>query len=382
MIPVAEHCDFTHQSSSGACSFLVDLTYCDLFCGCGGFSAGFKDTGFRPLGGIDVDKMACESYKTNITARVRNEDITEVFGLDFARWIGERPDIVLASPPCEGFSDANAGRINDAWDRLHNPPGSLTIEAIDWICDLDPKVGFIIENVPAIGDGALAGYISDELKRIGYSKVYFNMIRAERAGSPSKRPRLFISNLKFEEPHEIPAYNKFKRMPLDADNVHVDVEASDDLQGEAGSDADLVEESSYSIVTVKDALSDLPDPTAIHDIADHEPAPISSTREKEIASLKWGRSLMQFEGSNGSMKNTWIRVHPFDIAPILMGKSTFIHPFDNRQLTIREYARLQGFPDTFLFRGGFSEKKNQIGEAVSPLVARYLARAVADKITG
>jgi DNA (cytosine-5)-methyltransferase 1 len=71
-------------------------------------------------------------------------------------------------------------------------------------------------------------------------------------------------------------------------------------------------------------------------------------------------------------------VHPFDIAPILMGKSTFIHPFVDRQLSIREYARLQGFPDSFLFSGGFSEKKNQIGEAVSPLVARYLARTILD----
>ncbi|MEX2684070.1 MAG: DNA cytosine methyltransferase [Candidatus Sigynarchaeota archaeon] len=360
---------------------MVGLSYCDLFCGCGGFSAGFKEAGFRPLGGIDMDKMACESYKINITGRVRNEDITGVFGLDFARWLGERPDIVLASPPCEGFSDANVSRIDDAWDRLYNLPGSLTIEAIDWICDLDPKLGFIIENVPAIGEGALAGYIADELKRIGYSKVYFNMIRAERVGSPSKRPRLFISNMKFEEPPEIPAYNRFKRTALDAGNGDVNAGASDDSQGEAGIDAGGAEESCYSLVTVMDALADLPDPTAIHAIPDHEPAPISATREKEIANLKWGKSLMQFEGSNGTMKNTWIRVHPFDIAPILMGKSTFIHPFDNRQLTIREYARLQGFPDTFLFCGGFSEKKNQIGEAVSPLVAYYLARVIADKTT-
>ncbi len=357
----------------------MEHTYCDLFCGCGGFSVGFKEAGFRPLGGIDVDKMACESYKTNITARVRNEDVTGVFGLDFTRWLGERPDIVLASPPCEGFSDANVGRIDDAWDRLYNPPGSLTIEAIDWICDLDPRIGFIIENVPAIGDGPLAGYIADELARIGYGKVYFNMIRAERVGSPSKRPRYFISNIKFEEPAEIPAYNRFKRAPPGPENGDTEVDAVDEVQGEAASDGDSVDEYGSRFVTVKDALTDLPDPTAIHGIPDHEPAPISSAREKEIANLRWGKSLMQFEGSNGTLKNTWIRVHPFDIAPILMGKSTFIHPFDNRQLSIREYARLQGFSDSFLFCGGFSEKKNQIGEAVSPLVARDRARAIADK---
>jgi DNA (cytosine-5)-methyltransferase 1 len=359
---------------------MAGLTYCDLFCGCGGFSIGFKEAGFRPLGGIDFDKMACETYKQNITPRVRNEDVTEVFGLDFVRWLGERPDIVLASPPCEGFSDANVGRIDDAWERLYTPPGSLTIEAIDWICDLDPKVGFIIENVPAIGDGPLASYIMDELARIGYNKVYFNMIRAERVGSASKRPRYFISNIKFEEPPEIPAYNRFKRLSyIFGEKDDADADTGDVVQAEVVNEADDADEHAYRFVTVKDAIADLPDPSDIHDIPDHEPAPLSTVREKEILNLKWGKSLMQFEGSNGSLKNTWIRVHPFDIAPILMGKSTFIHPFDDRQLSIREYARLQGFPDSFLFSGGFTEKKNQIGEAVSPLVARYLARAILDE---
>jgi DNA (cytosine-5)-methyltransferase 1 len=92
--------------------------YCDLFCGCGGFSIGFKESGFKPLGGIDLDKYACESYKLNITRNVLNADITDVFGLEFCRFIGERPDIVLASPPCEGFSDANVKRIENLWERF------------------------------------------------------------------------------------------------------------------------------------------------------------------------------------------------------------------------------------------------------------------------
>jgi DNA (cytosine-5)-methyltransferase 1 len=357
---------------------MVEFTYCDLFCGCGGFSIGFKAAGFRPLGGIDIDKMACESYKRNITPRVRNEDITDVFGLDFARFIGERPDIVLASPPCEGYSDANAGRIDDPWDRLYTPPGSLTIDAINWICDLDPKIGFIIENVPAIGDDPLAGYIQDELTRIGYSTVYFNKIRAERVGSASRRPRYFISNMKLEEPREIPGYNRFKRRSIE-DSLLDD--ANEDDGENSTSTQELVDDDDdkHGLMTALDVLEDLPDPTDIHGILDHDSPPISIGKEKEIVKLRWGRSLMQFEGSNGTMKDTWTRLHPFELAPIVMGKSTFIHPYEHRQLTIREYARLQGFPDTFMLSGGFTEKKNQIGEAVSPLVARYLAQEIFDR---
>nr|MDO8109207.1 DNA cytosine methyltransferase [Candidatus Sigynarchaeota archaeon] len=361
---------------------MAQFTYCDLFCGCGGFSIGFKEAGFIPLGGIDLDKLACESYRLNISQNVMQADITDVFGFDFLKFIGQRPDFVFASPPCEGFSDANANRIGDYWDRLYNPPGSLTIEAIDWICDLDPKIGFIIENVPAISQGPLKAYITDELQRIGYDTVYFNVIRAEKVGSGSKRPRVFISNMKFDEPWDIPIYNRFnpKKERVNADEIS-DANPEEQQELEPGIEDDD-EDGTEHLVSALDVIADLPDPTSIHDIPDHEFAGVPEDKLKEISKLRWKNSLVKFVGSDGKMKATWIRVFPFDPAPIVMGKSTFIHPFENRQLTIREYARLQGFPDSFKFAGNYTEKRNQIGEAVSPLVSRFLARSIQDRIDG
>jgi DNA (cytosine-5)-methyltransferase 1 len=353
---------------------ITSLSYCDIFCGCGGFSIGFKESGFKPLGGIDIDKYACESYKLNISRRVLNADITDVFGLEFCHFIGERPDIVLASPPCEGFSEANVKRIENLWERFYSPPGNLTVEAIDYICDLDPKIGFIIENVPAIAEGELRGYIKDELRRIGYDQVYFNMLRAEKFGSPSKRPRYFISNMKFGEPAEIPEYNRIAKSASIQDVDEVVTE--DDRDTSEENLDDLYDEMHGGYVSVLDAIGDLPHPSDIHDIPDHDFVGIPENKEKEVAHMKWKHALVNFEGSGGRMKNSFIRLFPFEPAPIVMGKSTFIHPFENRQLTIREFARLQGFPETFKFVGNYVEKRNQIGEAVSPNVSRFLAREI------
>ncbi|MHA1794097.1 MAG: DNA cytosine methyltransferase, partial [Promethearchaeota archaeon] len=73
---------------------------------------------------------------------------------------------------------------------------------------------------------------------------------------------------------------------------------------------------------------------------------------------------------------TWTRLHPFRLAPIIMGKSTFVHPFGDRTLTIRELARLQTYPDDYIFIGNLAEQKNQIGESVSPVVSRFIAKTI------
>ncbi|MHA1794297.1 MAG: DNA cytosine methyltransferase, partial [Promethearchaeota archaeon] len=239
------------------------LKICDLFAGAGGFSWGFKQEGFEILGAIDVNESACRTYKTNISNRVLNKDITEVYSLDFLDYMGQKPDIVIASPPCEGFSEANAKRARNYWDRLYTAPGNLTIKAIEWIQDLEPSIGFIIENVPAIAQGELKMYIINELKRIGYDNVYFNLIRSEKLGSPSKRPRMFISNMMFKEPS-------------------IDQE--------------------HEFMTVWDAIGDLPEPSDVHDIPGHFTIPLNSKRSRGVRNLKWFDSLVSFQSARGKNK--------------------------------------------------------------------------------
>ncbi|MHA1997959.1 MAG: DNA cytosine methyltransferase [Promethearchaeota archaeon] len=317
-------------------------SFVDLFCGCGGFSLGFKQAGFTHLGAIDIDLNACKTYRANISANVINDDLTGVYSLAFSSSIGTRPDVVLASPPCEGFSEANPGRAKRHYDRLYNPPGSLTIEAISWISDLDPKIGFIMENVPAISINPLRSYIESEFARIGYGKVFFNMIPADLLGSASRRPRTFISNIDFEQ--FLPV------VPVIEGNT------------------------SWRV------LSDLPDPSDVHDIPNHEMISSSNKRASAFRTLHWNDSLIKFDAAGGKRKKSWYRINPYYPAPIIMGKSIFVHPYEDRQLTIREIARLQGYLDDFIFYGNNEQMRNQIGESVSPVVSRFLAGIVMDLV--
>ncbi len=296
-------------------------TVIDLFSGAGGFSLGFKRAGFRIIAAIDNSPPVAKTYRYNFPEVVFLErDVQEVEGWELLELVNGRPDVVIASPPCEPFTAANVKRLKDPLDRLYSDPiGRLTLHAIRLIGDLNPEV-FVIENVPQIMEGPLKGALKDELRRVGYSKIYFNILRAEDYGSPSRRTRVFISNLRI----------KPKRLSRR--------------------------------ITVMDAIGDLPEPDS--EIPNHEYVPMSPRKYKKAVKLRWGASLIKYSGSSGKLYTNWVKLHPFKPSPPVLGNSRFIHPFENRLLTVREHARLMGFPDDHIFLGGRESQYDMVGEAV------------------
>ncbi|MCC6062763.1 MAG: DNA cytosine methyltransferase, partial [Desulfurococcales archaeon] len=87
-----------------------------------------------------------------------------------------------------------------------------------------------------------------------------------------------------------------------------------------------------------------------------------------------------FEGAEGKRFYNYMRLDPYDLAPTIMGSSRFIHPFEDRLLTVREQARLMGFPDHHIFVGGRDEQYNQVGEAVPPPLAKAIASYIISKL--
>ncbi len=307
----------------------------DLFCGTGGFSEGFRITSrFKHLLAIDSLPSAARTYKANFPeALILVEDIRNVDGRLIRDLVGEI-DVVIGSPPCEPFTGANPHREPYPLDRLYKDPiGRLTLHFIRIVSDLEPQV-FIMENVPAIMDDGLKHAIRREFKIAGYSKVYFNILYAEDYGTPSHRTRVFISNIELKP-------QKLERR-----------------------------------VVVREALSGLPEPGSTYP-PNHEETPIPRRKLKRIAKLRWGQAMIYYEGARGRLPNL-IRLHPDRIAPTVQGSSRFIHPFENRFLTVREQARLMGFPDTFVFLGGRDEQYNQVGEAVPVPLAKAIAYSVLD----
>ena len=310
-------------------------TVVDLFCGAGGFSRGFCLEGFEIVLGIDNSPQASKTFSKNFKkAMVICSDIKEVSGQDILKELGYRPDVVIGGPPCEPFTKTNPLRMPNPIDRLYlDPIGQLTLHFIRIVGELKPKV-FVMENVPSIIEGELKQALCEEFARIGYKKMYFNILRAEDYGNPSVRRRIFISNIRLHPP-------KLKKK-----------------------------------ITVAEAIGDLPEPGVTSDIPNHEYTPLSPRKLRKISKLKWGQALIIYRGAEGRYYKNYIRLHPNKLAPTVMGSSRFIHPYSNRLLTVREQARLMGFPDYHVFYGGRDSQYNQVGEAVPVPLARAIAREV------
>ncbi len=309
----------------------------DLFSGAGGFARGFEEAGFKSILAVDNYPPAARSYKANFPhSTFLSEDVKQV-NLPLIRsiaGIGKGDvDVVIASPPCEPFTGANPGRRRDPLDRLYSDPaGQLFLHAIRLIGELEPRI-FVIENVAGILERPIQAAIRRELARIGYREVYFNVLKAEDYGTPSHRVRVFVSNVRLRP--------RRRRPP-----------------------------------TVEEALNGLPEPGAQYP-PNHDPPPeLSRKHRKRVYRLRWGDSLITFTGAGGRRIPNYVRLHPKKVAPTVMGSSRFIHPYHDRFLTVREQARLMGFPDYHVFLGNRDAQYNMVGEAVPPPLARAIAESI------
>ena len=315
------------------------FTLVDLFCGGGGFTRGFAQEGFKPVLGLDVERAVAETYRVNFSSsKVLVEDIREVGWWRIEREVDE-VDVIIGSPPCEPFTKTNPKRERNPLDRLYkDPEGQLTLHFIRLVGDLQPKI-FVMENVVDAMEGPLREALAYEFRRVGFERVFFDVLRAEHYGTPSKRRRLFVSNIKLAPPRL------------------------------------------RKVICVEEALQGLPDPRSIHDIPNHVVTPISERKLKKITRMKWGDCLVVYPGAKGVFTN-YVRLHPRRLAPVVSGGKRFIHPFEDRLLTVREQARLMGFPDDHVFLGGRELEYNMVGEAVPVPLARAIAAEVKKALEG
>ncbi len=306
----------------------------DLFAGCGGFSRGFREAGFNIALAIENMPIVAKSFKENFPESiVLVKDIKLVKSEEIESYV-KKVDVVIGGPPCEPFTGTNPRRLKDPLDRLYaDPIGMLVLEFIRLVGDLQPRV-FVMENVPGILEGYLKLALRKEFERIGYKDIHFNVLRAEDYGVPSHRTRVFISNVRIKPPK--------------ADHR----------------------------ITVIEAIGDLPEPDEPHNIPNHDPIYLPPKKIKRIAKLKWGEGLIKYLGAGGKVYTNYIRLHPYKLAPTVMGSSRFIHPFYNRLLTARENARLMSFPDDHIFLGSRDQQFNQVGEAVPVLLAKSIAQEI------
>lgn len=308
-------------------------TAVDLFCGAGGLGLGLHRAGFEIAAAVDDFATACRTYERNVPdASVRVGDVRDLEGRDLPE-----ADVVVAGPPREPFRGRNADRREDPQERLHEDPGgSLTIQAILLLRRLDPEA-FLLDLAPELAEPPLRGEVADLLDRAGYGDADFHALRADAFGTPNRETRLVVTNANLDPPAG-------------------DREAP----------------------VLWEVLEDVERLGA--DVANHQDYPLSPERRKRIFRLEAGESLYEWEGGDGETFASWTRLPPWEVAPEVSANTRYVHPTQPRLLTVREHARLKGFPDGFVFVDEPKHQYKVCGEACPPPLAEAVARQVRDDL--
>ena len=314
-----------------------DMTFVDLFCGAGGLSKGLEMAGLEGICGLDFFKEAGMTYSRNfdhpfVYGDIKLEENKRKFYDTVARRLaGGRLDVVAGGFPCQGFSMAGNRIVDD-------PRNSLYLELVDIVGRLHPDF-VVCENVKGLRsmlNGGVERKILADFEAIGY-KMNVAVLCAADYYTPQKRERvIFIGNR------------------IGADNYHP---------------APLLTPDRY--VTTGRAIGDLIDRPA--DAAfNHVPTRHRPDMAARMAALEEGRSL--YSGYSDAWKKC-----PWDEASCTIKENhggVNIHPRLPRVLTAREMARLQSFPDDFIFMGPKNKQLVQIGNAVPPLLGKAIGLAV------
>lgn len=336
-------------------------TIVDLFCGAGGLSLGFKQAGFRPVMAFDFDRHACATYAVNLGNHVRQLDLSKVVPRDLARSIMDFAgdvDVVAGGPPCQGWSIQRRG---DGID----PRNDLTLQFAEIATAVRPRA-ILMENVPTLFGKRGARHLAeveDRLKGAGY-QVYKKILDAASYGVPQSRRRAVLVAIR----QDVGATFEFPSAS------HVD----------------------GSVVTVRQAIGELPPPPP--DGSDHPLYPnhklvkASATNLERLSYVPEGGGRLDVprhlqlpchRNDNGHRhldvygRLWWDR--PAGTITAMFDNFTrgrFAHPSQNRNITGREGARLQSFPDEFVFLGPKKDVARQIGNAVAPRMACAVAASV------
>lgn len=358
------------------------LTCVDLFCGAGGLSRGFLDAGYDVILGVDDDAAALETFQKNhghtyamkldLYDSANIEKIVEYLEKRRARDL----DVLMGGPPCQGFSYAGKMEVDDKRNFLYLAMVELTRR-------LKPKA-VLIENVLAIAEangGVGAKRIIDDFAAIGYNmtkKVLF----APDYGVPQVRKRVFFVGLRdsdreFEFPPAI----------LDAEHYITAEEAISDLPSLQDEDGNILrgaQEQAYRIPPASEYQKAMR--KEMKAVQNHIGSiPIEKTR-KMIALVPEGKNYLALPEKYRKLykyHEALTRYHSKKPSlTINTGHRSHFHYKWNRIPTVRESARLQSFPDDFIFYGNQSEQFKQVGNAVPPLLGKALAEQLKEYLSG
>ena len=359
------------------------LTVIDLFCGAGGLSEGFRQAGYHVLAGNDYDKAAEATFSLThpgaifFPGPIQNHSAKSILNAVGLKR-GEL-DVLAGGPPCQGFSVYNHQR------GLDDVRSSLYLEYLRVVKGLQPK-WVVLENVTgmtSVGGGGAVDAITSGLHKLGYS-VEHRILKAEEFGVPQERRRLVFIGNRIGAPIVWPRASHGPKLK--------------------------------PYTTVRDAIADLPilangedrGPEPYRTVAkcfyqkqmrlrsreqvhNHSAARLSPVNLRRLEHIPQGGSWrdIPFRLLPAGMKRAkrsdhtkrYGRLKWKGLASTILTKcdphwGAYFHPEQDRTITVREAARLQSFPDWFIFQGSRTEQYIQVGNAVPPLLGRKIAEGI------
>ena len=373
-----------------------------LFSGCGGFCEGVRLAGFEVKGAVEHDRYAVQTYHHNFPeVPLFPSDIHAFLDPGSAEWQAVaaqfpdvRPgevDLLFGGPPCQGYSQIGTRILDD-------PRNELYLQYVRILKDLRPRV-FLMENVPnmlLLAKGRFKREVLDAFTEAGYGNCGVTVVAATDYGVPQLRKRAIFFGVR--------------------DGETLGMGAVEFLEQALG-------QQRQPVMTVRQAIGDLPEKTAIHyedlpypatrlangildelrldrdgrwyaadykaklagerkRLHNHHTKEIQDRRKNLIALLAAGAKAdsLPVEIWNGARPEKWRRLHPDKPAYTILAQmhrdlSEWVHPDHQRWITVREAARLQSFHDGFIFKTSEWQMLKQIGNAVPPLLARAVASA-------
>ena len=340
----------------------------DLFAGCGGLSKGFIDAGYNIIVGVDNDQAALNTFAKNHDGAVAlNADLSKAETFAKIKQIAnKRPiDVVIAGPPCQGFSLTGPRNFDDERNKLY-------LAVIEIVKQFKPKA-FVIENVPGMAtlyEGQIKDEILHRFDSLGYN-VECRILCAADYGVPQKRKRLIFLGVRKDI-----GFPEFPEPTFKSDDYR----------------------------TCRDAISDLPslENDIGADISEYETEPFTEYQKLMRGSCnvlhnhlgtnhtQMVRDTIALVPEGGNYKDLppgWGESRKFHMAwtrldgnaparTVDTGHRNVFHYKYNRIPTVRESARMQSFRDDFIFTGTKTQQSRQVGNAVPPLLGQALGEAL------
>lgn len=339
----------------------------DLFCGCGGLSKGFLDAGYNVLLGIDSDDAALKTFSMNhgnakaFKLDLFNHDNINVI-VDYLKETNQTLDVLIGGPPCQGFSIAGPRDMNDKRNLLYL--------AMVKLAEITKPKAILLENVPGMiqtNDGIGAKRIVEDFAKIGYTMVP-KLLYAPDYGIPQIRRRVFFVGLRDSETKfEFPKATVSKEHYVTCEQAIGDLPGLEGIYGEEIQQYPCGPQSDYQRLMRKNSseihnhIGTIHDEKTLKFLAMIPEGKNYKALPKEYEGIyKYHEALTRYHSKKPSLTiNTCHRSH--------------FHYKYLRIPTVRESARLQSFPDDFIFYGTKAQQYRQVGNAVPPMLGKVVA---------